>query len=85
MYVFEVVQYMPKNNEDTPFRHVGYMTQKFKTKQGACDYYNKNNPGLRKLTTSGAMTSSPDPVTKLCYIVRTDRHIQSDIHSFGVP
>jgi len=50
--------------------HIGYMNKIFKTKQKACDYYDRFNPHLRSLNGHKNWCSDWDPTTNLMYIVR---------------
>lgn len=51
-------------------QHIGYMNKIFKTKQDACEYYDKFNPHMRSLNAHNTWCSDWDPNTKLMYIVR---------------
>lgn len=50
--------------------HIGYINKIFKTKQEACDYYNKHHPHMRSLNAHNTWCSDWDPETKFMYIVR---------------
>ena len=50
--------------------HIGYMNKLFKTKQEACDYYDKFNPHMRSLNAHKNWCSDFDPNSSLMYIVR---------------
>ena len=72
-YVLEVQIYL--NDTDNSrwngrFLHVGYMAKVFKTKEEACEYYDKHNPHMRKLNIQHTLRSDWDPKTYLRYIVR---------------
>ena len=55
-YVLEVVEFITKKDGEDGWlalggklKHVGYMRAKFKTRNDACAYYNRHNPGMRGL------------------------------------
>lgn len=50
--------------------HIGYMNKMFRTKQAACDYYDKFNPHMRSLNAHNTWCSDWDPKSCLRYIVR---------------
>ena len=50
--------------------HIGYMNKIFKTKQKACDYYDRFNPHMRSLNAHKNWCSDWDQTTNLMYIVR---------------
>jgi len=79
-YVLEVVKF----NSKSGFEHLGYMNPKcFRTKNAACEYYNKHNPHMRKLNAHNTYESDWDPITKLSYIVRKDYGINCNIPPFS--
>jgi hypothetical protein len=78
-YVLEVVKFISEKegndgwlNKGGKYEHVGYMKKSFSTKIKACEYYNNNNPHLRKINTHGNYQSDWDVNTKLFYVVRRD-------------
>ena len=89
IFVLEVIRFFPSSQEIYSFidgkeEHVGYMKAKFKTKEDACSYYNRNNLHMRKLNAHGDYKSDWDPITKLLYIVRKDYDLIDKIHPFSL-
>jgi hypothetical protein len=76
-YVLEVQKYVNSLSE-----HVGYMNKVFRTKQEACEYYDKHNPHMRKLNTHKSLRSDWDPTTHLLYVVRSYYSEILDIQPF---
>jgi len=85
-YVLEVVEFITEKenlvNDYGKYKHVGYMKISFKTKKECCDYYDINNPHMRKLNTLGTYISDWNPKTKLLYIVRKDYMLIKTINPF---
>ena len=73
-YVLEVARF-----DRSGFAHVGYVDKLFSTKKSAAEYYNRNNPHMRHLSTNGMWGSDWDTVTKLKYIVRDNEGIHCNI------
>ena len=74
-YILEVQRfYIDRHNTHPEWNgkaeHIGYMNKIFKTKQEACDYYDKCNKHMRSLNAYKNWCSDDDPETKLMYIVR---------------
>lgn len=74
-FILEVQRYDTNENNIHPewcgrCEHIGYMNYVFKTKQAACDYYDKHNPHMRSLNAHNTWRSDWDPDTKLLYVVR---------------
>lgn len=53
------------------FKHIGYVSAVFKSKDEACKYYNENNKHMRNLNAHNTYVSDWDPRSKLRYVVRT--------------
>ncbi len=51
-------------------QHIGYMNKIFRTKQEACNYYDKFNKHMRSLNAHKTWCSDWDPDTNLMYVVR---------------
>lgn len=69
--VLEAQQFVSGGKWDNDiFKHIGYMDLVFRTKQEAFEYYDTNNPHLRKMNAHGTERSDWDPDTKLRYVVR---------------
>ena len=66
VYILEVQQYFINGKSE----HIGYVNKLFKTKQQACDYYDKYNPLMRSLNAHNNWCSDWNPETYLMYIVR---------------
>ncbi len=49
-YILEAQRFDRDGHE---FHHVGYMNTVFKTKQVACNYYDRYNPHMRSLNAHG--------------------------------
>lgn len=86
VYVLEVLQYITET-EDTisdidKLKHIGYMKKTFSSKREAADYYDTNNPCMRRLNTLGTYVSDWNPNTKLLYIVREDYGIIGTVPPF---
>ena len=86
-YVLEVVKFEDDktkygNDGYTKLIHLGYMNKRFRSKEEACNYYDNNNPHMRKLNTYDTYMSDWDPNTKLAYIVREDMLITLTIEPF---
>ena len=87
-YVFEVVKFVFYDDLDnykkigSKFLHQGYMKAKFKSKNDAASYYNRNNPHMRPINSNNNYRSDWDPETKLLYIIRDDRYIIDTIDTF---
>tara|TARA_B100000161_G_C33446079_1_gene366919 strand:+ start:309 stop:608 length:300 start_codon:yes stop_codon:yes gene_type:complete len=86
-YVLEVLEFITEkegNNgwlvQGGKMKHIGYMKAKFKTKEDAVSYYNRNNPHMRSLNNC----SDWDPNTKLLYIIRDDYLINPTIDCFSI-
>lgn len=74
-YILEVQKFNPDGHNMQPdwkgkSEHIGYMNKLFKTKQEACDYYDKYNSHLRSLNAHNDWCSDWDPNTYLIYIIR---------------
>ena len=74
-YILEVQKFNNVGEYDYPSwngksEHIGYMNKIFKTRQEACDYYDKFNPHMRSLNAHENWCSDWDPNTCLMYIVR---------------
>ncbi len=90
-YVLEVVKFISDKDgndgwlsKNGKFEHLVYMKAKFKTKNDACSYYDRNNPHMRQLNAHGNYKSDWDPNTKLLYIVRKDYFINMTIDPFNI-
>ena len=90
LYVLEVVKFDNKkswveglSNKSEIQQHIGYMKAKFKTKDDASSYYDRNNPHMRKLNAYNTYISDWDPKTKLMYIVREDYMLHDTIDPFS--
>ena len=74
-YILEVQKFNPTghllqsewNGKST---HVGYMNKVFKTKNQACEYYDRYNPTLRPLNSHHTYRSDWNRDTHLLYVVR---------------
>jgi hypothetical protein len=73
-YILEIQKYdddfVPFQERNGLFIHVGYMDKSFRTKQEACLYYDQHNSHMRSLNVNGDWISDTDSKTKLRYIVR---------------
>jgi hypothetical protein len=79
MYILEVVKF----SRESGYEHIGYMDARgFRTKNAACDYYDKHNPHMRKINEHNTYASDWDSNTKLRYIVRKDFAINCTIPPF---
>ena len=58
------------------------MKAKFKSKNDAASYYDRNNTHMRPLNSNNDYRSDWDPETKLAYIVRDDKYIIDTINTF---
>jgi hypothetical protein len=91
-YVLEVCEFITEKEGNngwlklgTKIKHIGYMKGKFKTKNDAVSYYNRNNPHMRSLKgDNNNYCSDWDPNTKLLYIVRDDYLINANIDCFSI-
>ena len=90
-YVLEVVEFFDEKEGENGYlahrgkiRHIGYMKSKFKTKEDAVSYYDRNNPHMRSLNAHNNYISDCDPNTKLIYIVRDDYLINATIDCFSI-
>ncbi len=91
-YVLEVLEFITEkegNNgwlvQGGKMKHIGYMKAKFKTKEDAVSYYNRNNPHMRSLNNcENNYCSDWDPNTKLLYIIRDDYLINPTIDCFSI-
>lgn len=64
------------------FVHVGYMKQRFITKNAAAAYYDAHNPHLRPLMAHSTGVSDWDPNTRLRYIPRLAHGARMTVPSF---
>ncbi len=86
-YILEVQKINLNGHNEHPewngkSEHIGYMNKIFKTKQEACDYYNKFNPHLRSLNAHNNWRSDWDTNTHLMYIVREHFYEYKKIQPF---
>ena len=89
LYVLEVLEFITfedrrNYNYNGPWKHIGYMKGKFKTKKDAVSYYDRHNPHMRSLNAHNTYCSDWDPNTKLLYIVRDDYLINATIDCFSI-
>ena len=82
-YILEVQKFHSDGHKLHPewlgkFEHIGYMNFIFKTKQKACEYYDKHNSHMRSLNAHKEWCSDWDPKTWLMYIVR--EHFYEYLH-----
>ena len=86
-YILEVQKFDPNGHILHPewngkSEHIGYINKLFKTKQKACDYYDKYNPHMRSLNAHNDWCSDLDSETYLMYIVREHFYEYLKIPSF---
>ncbi len=88
-YILEVQRFDINGHKEHPewcgkAQHIGYMNKIFKTKQEACNYYDKFNPHMRSLNAHKTWCSDYDPNTNLMYIVREHFYEYLKIPPFDV-
>ena len=66
-YVLEVIRFITEKDGENgwlqkggKYEHLGYMKAKFKKKNHACSYYDRNNPHMRKLNVHNTWKSDWD-------------------------
>ena len=62
--------------------HLGYMKKFFRTREDACEYYDRCNPHMRPLNAHGTYRSDWDPETHLFYIVRANHCFNARMEPF---